>query len=181
MAVQNRGGTLPTAHEIAACVQPLRPVTVRMSPTERFRTALDRSTTSLDAQLLLPDRLARSSVAVLPLVAAGLSMTLLPDRRLAQPLTRQEHAAAALLSQARHDTRIRGALEEAVVLPLAGAVTTLIAHHTGRGHVIAPTPQRLVGIMVQALWWDRYLTRQPITTAPDTDHVVDQALMPLLG
>ncbi|MCO7220915.1 TetR-like C-terminal domain-containing protein [Klenkia sp. PcliD-1-E] len=102
-------------------------------------------------------------------------------RHLARPLTRQEHAAAALLGQARHDTRIQRALEEAVVLPLAGAFAALIGHHTGRGHVVAPAPRRLSGTMVQTLWWDRYLTRQPITTASHTDRVVDQVLVPLLG
>ncbi|MCO7220914.1 GAF domain-containing protein [Klenkia sp. PcliD-1-E] len=63
-----------------------------MSPVEAFHAALDRSATTADAEVLLPDRIAAACVAVLPFDAAGLSMTLLPDRRL--PLGSSDPMAA---------------------------------------------------------------------------------------
>ncbi len=60
-----------------------------MSLVERFRSAIDPPT----ADDLLPDRLARACVAVLPVDGAGLSVSLLPDHRL--PLGASDPAAAA--------------------------------------------------------------------------------------
>lgn len=63
-----------------------------MSPAEAFHADLDRSGAIADAEMLLPDRIAAACIAVLPFDAAGLSMTLLPDRRL--PLGASDPMAA---------------------------------------------------------------------------------------
>ncbi len=60
-----------------------------MNLVERFRSAIAPST----AEDLLPDRLARACVAVLPVDGAGLSVSLLPGHRL--PLGASDSAAAA--------------------------------------------------------------------------------------
>lgn len=58
---------------------------------------------------------------------------------LTHPLTRDERAAAALIGQARHDHRIQRALDEAVVAPLASALTATTDRHTDRGHPVDPS------------------------------------------
>lgn len=63
-----------------------------MSPAETFHAELARSSAVGDAQELLPDRLARACAAVLPVDGAGLSMMLLPDRRV--PLGSSDATAA---------------------------------------------------------------------------------------
>lgn len=57
-----------------------------------FHAELARSSATADAGELLPDRIARACVAVLPVDAAGLSATLLPGRRL--PLGSSDPMAA---------------------------------------------------------------------------------------
>lgn len=100
---------------------------------------------------------------------------------LARPLGRDELAAAALLSQARYDPRIQRALDDAVVTPLADAVIMVIAQHTVRGHPVSEATGHLVRALVQALWWEHYLTRQPVATPTEVLRLVEKVLLPLLG
>ncbi|MCO7218378.1 GAF domain-containing protein [Klenkia sp. PcliD-1-E] len=64
-----------------------------MSAAEAFHAELAHSSAAGDDPELLPDRLARACVTVLPVDGAGLSMMLVPDRRL--PLGASDPTAAA--------------------------------------------------------------------------------------
>lgn len=63
-----------------------------MDPAGALHAELARSSATSDTQELLPDRLARACVSVLPVDGAGLSMMLVPDRRL--PLGSSDATAA---------------------------------------------------------------------------------------
>ncbi|SDG89613.1 TetR/AcrR family transcriptional regulator [Klenkia brasiliensis] len=96
------------------------------------------------------------------------------------PLTAAEQTAAALLGPAGHDAALRSALDEAVVEPLAAVVAAVVEQEARRGRPVPADRQRLVGVVVQALWWERYVTGRPGSTEAEVAQIVDRAVLPLL-
>ncbi|RBY96280.1 TetR family transcriptional regulator [Blastococcus sp. TF02-8] len=95
------------------------------------------------------------------------------------PLDREERAIASLVGAACHDEELRAALDDAVVRPLREAVHTLAERAGSRGEAIRPTRERLLAAMLEAFWWQRYRTAEPVT-AENLVFVVDEVLMPVL-
>jgi AraC-like DNA-binding protein len=98
----------------------------------------------------------------------------------AQPLTAPERTAASLLAGAGHDRTAHAALDTAVVGPLSATVATIAQRHVQRGHDLSSTQRQLARTLVQALWWDRYLTGLPAHGAGQVDDLVDHVLLPVL-
>jgi AcrR family transcriptional regulator len=97
------------------------------------------------------------------------------------PLTAAEQTAAALLGPAAHDDALRTALDAAVVDPLAAAVVAIADQEGSRGRPVPEDRRRLVGVVVQALWWERYVTGRPASSPAEVEEIVDRAVLPLVG
>ncbi len=98
-----------------------------------------------------------------------------------RPLDREERAAASLVGAALHDEDLRAGLDEALVRPLAAAVTEIGARSAARGERLDPNRLALLGSVLEAFWWQRY-TAGSDGAMPDeqVDRVVDEVLLPLL-
>ncbi len=96
------------------------------------------------------------------------------------PLTPAERTAAALLGPSAHDDALRAALDRVVVEPLAAAVAAVAERETGRGRPVPDDRRRLVGVVVQALWWERYVTGGQMG-AVEVEDIVDRAVLPLVA
>jgi AcrR family transcriptional regulator len=100
--------------------------------------------------------------------------------RWALPLDREERAVASLVGAARHEEQLRAGLDEAVVRPLARAVSELGRRARDRGEPIDPARLALLGSVLEAFWWQRYTAAGDGAMTPDeVDHVVDDVLLPI--
>jgi AcrR family transcriptional regulator len=102
--------------------------------------------------------------------------------RWADPLDRQERAAASLVGAARHEEDLRAGLDDALVRPLALAVAELGRRATERGEPVDPSRLALLGSVLEAFWWQRYTAAgDGAMTAEQVDHVIDDVLLPIVG
>jgi AcrR family transcriptional regulator len=100
--------------------------------------------------------------------------------RWARPLDREERAVASLVGAARHEEDLRAGLDEAVVRPLARAVTELGRRGADRGEPIDGGRLALLGAVLEAFWWQRYTAAGDGAMTPDeVEHVVDDVLLPI--
>jgi AcrR family transcriptional regulator len=96
-----------------------------------------------------------------------------------QPLSREERAAASLVGAARHDELLREGLDEALVRPLAEAVSVLGARAAERGQPVDDDRLALFGSVLEAFWWQRF-TGDGARTEAQLERVVDDVLLPVL-
>ena len=101
------------------------------------------------------------------------------NERWTQPLSREERAVASLVGAARHDEELRAGLDEALVHPLTAAVEKICARAEERGEPVRLERVRLLTSVLEAFWWQRYRTAEPLT-ADQVAEVVDEVLMPLV-
>ena len=102
--------------------------------------------------------------------------------RWADPLDRQERAAASLVGAARHEEDLRAGLDDALVRPLALAVAELGRRATERGEPVDPSRLALLGSVLEAFWWQRYTAAgDGAMTAEQVDHVIDDVLLPIVA
>jgi AcrR family transcriptional regulator len=131
--------------------------------------------------------LARSAVARFSLVAtpedagslrADLAALI---ERWTRPLDREERAAASIVGAARHEEELRAGLDEALVRPLEAAVAEIGARATERGESITMERLALLGSVLEAFWWQRYLASGDGAMTPDqVERVVDDVLLPVV-
>jgi AcrR family transcriptional regulator len=96
------------------------------------------------------------------------------------PLDREERATASLVGAARHNEELRGALDEALVQPLAAAVAELGARAADRGEPVADARLALLGSVLEAFWWQRYTAAGDGAMEPgQVERVVDDVLLPI--
>jgi AcrR family transcriptional regulator len=132
--------------------------------------------------------LARSAVSKFDLVPTPLVGDSLREdlsglvARWADPLDRQERAAASLVGAARHEEDLRAGLDDALVRPLALAVAELGRRAAERGEPVDPSRLALLGSVLEAFWWQRYTAAgDGAMTAAQVDHVIDDVLLPIVG
>ena len=100
--------------------------------------------------------------------------------RWTSPLDREERAVASIVGAARHEEDLRAGLDDALVRPLARAVAQLGARAAERGEPIDADCLALLGSVVEAFWWQRYMAAGDGAMTPDeVDHVVDDVLLPI--
>jgi AcrR family transcriptional regulator len=100
--------------------------------------------------------------------------------RWTRPLDREERAVASIIGPARHEAELRTGLDDALVRPLAAVVADLAQRSAARGEPIEQGRLELLGAVLQALWWQRYI--QAGDGAMSADHVqrvVDNVLVPI--
>ncbi len=96
-------------------------------------------------------------------------------------LTPAERTAAALLGPAAHDDALRAALDR-----VGGRAARRGGGDAGgagdpRGWPVPDDRRRLLGVVVQALWWERYVTGAPAGGALEVEDIVDRAVLPLVA
>ncbi|HEY0125657.1 MAG TPA: TetR/AcrR family transcriptional regulator C-terminal ligand-binding domain-containing protein, partial [Blastococcus sp.] len=97
-----------------------------------------------------------------------------------RPLDREERAVASIVGAARHEQQLRAGLDDALVRPLADAVTELGRRSDERGELIEPSRLALLGSVLQAFWWQRYTAAGDGAMAPgEVERVVDVVLVPI--
>jgi AcrR family transcriptional regulator len=100
--------------------------------------------------------------------------------RWARPLDREERAVASIIGAARHEETLRAGLDDALVRPLAAVVAELGRRSEARGEPIEPQRLALLGSVLQAFWWQRYMADgDGVMTAEQVERVVDDVLMPI--
>jgi AcrR family transcriptional regulator len=100
--------------------------------------------------------------------------------RWARPLDRQERAVASIVGAARHEEDLRAGLDDALVRPLALAVAELGRRAAKRGEPIDAGRLALLGSVLEAFWWQRYMAAGDGAMTPgEVDHVVDDVLLPI--
>jgi AcrR family transcriptional regulator len=100
--------------------------------------------------------------------------------RWTRPLDREECAVASIVGAARHDEELRAGLEDALVRPLAAVVDELGQRSAARSEPIEPGRLALLGSVLQAFWWQRYLAAgDGAMSAEQVARVVDQVLVPI--
>jgi AcrR family transcriptional regulator len=101
--------------------------------------------------------------------------------RWADPLDREERAAASIVGAARHEEDLRAGLDAALVRPLAAAVTEIGARASSRGEPIGRGRLALLNSVLEAFWWQRYTAAgDGAMTADQVDRVVDEVLLPIV-
>ncbi len=96
------------------------------------------------------------------------------------PLDREERAVAGIIGAARHEELLRAGLDEAVVAPLADVVAELGQRSAQRGEPIEAGRLALLGLVLQAFWWQRYAAAgDGAMTADAVERVVDDVLLPV--
>ncbi|GAA4304733.1 TetR/AcrR family transcriptional regulator [Klenkia terrae] len=95
------------------------------------------------------------------------------------PLDRCERAASALLGHAGRGTVLDEVLERGVVQPLAAAVTRITDRHAARADVLTGVQVRLLVVVVQSMWWQRYTSNRPASTTAEVEQMVDLVLLPI--
>ena len=95
-------------------------------------------------------------------------------------LDRDERLVATVLGRARHSPALRAGLEAAVVHPLDAAVATAVDRHVARGHEVPAAGRVLLGRLLLALWWERYVSEPAATTDTVVGEMVDRALLPVV-
>src|SRR3954471_7562497 len=100
--------------------------------------------------------------------------------RWTRPLDREERAVASIIGPARHEAELRTGLDDALVRPLAAVVADLAQRSAARGEPIEQGRLELLGAVLEAFWWQRYV--QAGDGAMSADHVqrvVDNVLLPI--
>ena len=101
--------------------------------------------------------------------------------RWTRPLDREERATASLVGAARHEEELRAGLDAALVRPLEVAVAEIGARATERGEPITMERLALLGSVLEAFWWQRYLAAGDGAMTPDqVERVVDDVLLPVV-
>ena len=98
-----------------------------------------------------------------------------------RPLDREERAAASIVGAARHEEDLQAGLDAALVGPLAAAVAEIGARCEERGEPIDPRRLALLGLVLEAFWWQRYTA--PGNGAMDAEQVqcvLDTILLPIV-
>jgi AcrR family transcriptional regulator len=96
------------------------------------------------------------------------------------PLDREERAVASIVGAARHEEELRAGLDDALVRPLAAAITQLGVRAADRGEPIEPSRLALLGSVLEAFWWQRYTAAGDGAMTPDqVTRVVDDVLLPI--
>jgi AcrR family transcriptional regulator len=131
--------------------------------------------------------LARSAVARFSLVSTPADAgSLRADlaaliERWTRPLDREERATASIMGAARHEEELRAGLDAALVRPLEAAVAEIGARATERGEPITMERLALLGSVLEAFWWQRYLAAGDGAMTPDqVERVVDDVLLPVV-
>ena len=102
--------------------------------------------------------------------------------RWSRPLDRQERAAASIVGAARHDEELRAGLDDALVRPLAAAVTEIGRRAAARGEQIEQTRLSLLGSVLEAFWWQRYTAAgDGAMTVAQVERVIDDVLLPVVA
>jgi AcrR family transcriptional regulator len=100
--------------------------------------------------------------------------------RWSRPLDREERAVASIVGAARYEDELCAALDDAVVRPLAAAVDELGRRSEERGEPIEPGRLSLLGSVLQAFWWQRYMAGpNGVMTPEQLEQVVDDVLVPI--
>jgi AcrR family transcriptional regulator len=98
--------------------------------------------------------------------------------RWTRPLDREERAIASVIGAARHEEELRAGLDEALVRPLAAVVAELGQRADARGERIEPGRLALLGSVLQAFWWQRFITAgDGAMTAEQVERVVEDVLV----
>ncbi|MGY1635459.1 TetR-like C-terminal domain-containing protein [Geodermatophilus sp. SYSU D00742] len=97
-----------------------------------------------------------------------------------RPLDREERATASLVGAARHDEDLQAGLDDALVRPLAAAVSTLGARQAERGEEVPESRLALLGSVLEAFWWQRFTSSAGVMTTEQVRRVVDDVLLPIL-
>jgi AcrR family transcriptional regulator len=101
--------------------------------------------------------------------------------RWTRPLDREERAAASLVGAARHEDDLRAGLDAALVAPLAAAVRELGDRAIARGQEIDERRLALLGAVLEAFWWQRYMAAGDGSMSREqVEMVVDDILLPLV-
>jgi AcrR family transcriptional regulator len=97
-----------------------------------------------------------------------------------RPLDREERAVASIVGAARHEEELRAGLDEALVRPLAAAVTEIGVSAAERGEPIDAGRLALLGSVLEAFWWQRYTAAgDGAMTDEQVELVVDDVLLPI--
>ena len=97
-----------------------------------------------------------------------------------RPLDREERAVASIVGAARHEQQLRAGLDDALVRPLADAVTELGRRSDERGELIEPSRLALLGSVLQAFWWQRYTSAGDGAMSDESvERVIDDVLVPI--
>ncbi|MGK5110388.1 MULTISPECIES: TetR-like C-terminal domain-containing protein [unclassified Geodermatophilus] len=97
-----------------------------------------------------------------------------------RPLDREERATASLVGAARHDEDLRAGLDDALVRPLAEAVTVIGSRAADRGQELPEPRLALLGSVLEAFWWQRFTSATGVMTGDQVRRVVDEVLLPIL-
>ncbi len=97
-----------------------------------------------------------------------------------RPLDREERALASIVGAVRHEEELCAALEDALVRPLAAAVAELGRRSAARGEPIEPDRLALLGSVMHAFWWQRYMAvSNGMMTDEQLEQLVDDVLVPI--
>jgi AcrR family transcriptional regulator len=101
--------------------------------------------------------------------------------RWTRPLDREERALASVVGAARHEELLRAGLDAALVHPLAGVVAAICGRAVERGEPIDPDRATLLGVVIEAFWWQRYTAAgDGAMTAEQVESVVEDVLLPIM-
>jgi AcrR family transcriptional regulator len=101
--------------------------------------------------------------------------------RWTRPLDREERALASVVGAARHEELLRAGLDAALVRPLAQAVAAIGQRAVNRGEPIEPDRVALLGVVLEAFWWQRYTAAgDGAMTREQVESVVDDVLLPIV-
>jgi hypothetical protein len=89
---------------------------------------------------------------------------------------------ASIVGAARHEEELRAGLDDALVRPLAAAVTEIGRRAVHRGEPIDASRLALLGSVLEAFWWQRYTASGDGAMTPDqVERVVDDVLLPIVA
>jgi AcrR family transcriptional regulator len=122
------------------------------------------------------------SVVSLPDDAGSLREDLIAlASRWTRPLDREERALASIVGAARHEELLRDGLDAALVRPLAEAVAAVGKRAVDRGEPIDAERMALLGVVLEAFWWQRYSAASDGAMTPEqVESVVNDVLLPIV-
>jgi AcrR family transcriptional regulator len=101
--------------------------------------------------------------------------------RWTRPLDREERALASIVGAARHEELLRDGLDAALVHPLAEAVAAITDRAINRGEPIDRDRVTLLGVVLEAFWWQRYTAAgDGAMTREQVESVIDDVLLPIV-
>ena len=132
---------------------------------------------------LARDAVGRFSLVSTPEDAGSLRADLVAlASRWTRPLDREERAVASIVGVARHEEDLRSGLDAALVRPLADAVEEIGARAVGRGEPVDAARVALLGSVLEAFWWQRYMRAgDGAMSHEQVERVVDDVLMPIVS